>query len=399
MYSRTITVLLDQLRYGGAERALVYLARGFSEEGYRVDFLIRNERFGAYLSDLPATVNLRKMPKSHPLALRWHLARHLPQIVQAAPSLAFGLRSLPIGMRSLPALARYLKECSPTALLTTLPQNNLLALWARESAKSNTRVVIREANCLSRSRELNGRGSKSALLPLAKQWYPAAHKIVAVSQGVADDLAQSLQINRARILTIHNPVDLRRIHDLAQDECPHPWFNDESQPVLVTVGRLNPQKDHRTLLRALQLVNQRHPTRLIVVGEGSLGAELKAEAESLGIARQVHWAGLTDNPYAYVARAKAFVLSSAWEGLPNVLLEAFACGTPVVSTDAAGGGPAELLQGGRLGKLVPVADPPMLAEAICATLRQPPDVSLAHRYVQEFSLSRSTRAYLSALLN
>lgn len=399
MKSQTITILLDQLRFGGAERALVYLARGFVEQGYHVDFLIRNRRFSAYLDDLPPEVNLREIEKCSSIKLRWYLLRYLPEVIKAVPDLLFRYKALPMGMRVLPGLVSYLRSEKPSALLTTMPQNNLLALWAREIAGTPTRVVIREANSFSHAFQVTERRSKAAMMQMAKQWYPRAEGIVSVCEGVGNDLAESLALQRDTIRTIYNPVDLERIKRLSLKAEPHPWFSDKSQPTLVTVGRLNRQKDHKTLLHALKHLNRQRPARLIVIGDGGLKQELQEEAANLGLEDQVHWTGTTDNPYAYMARADAFVLSSAWEGLPNVLLEAFACRTPIISTDAAGGGPAELLQNGRFGRLVPVGEPESLAAAIAATLDAPGDLEDGYRHVQTFTMERSVRNYLSLMLD
>lgn len=398
MTKATVTFLLDQLRFGGAERALVYLARGFADDGYDVDFLIRNRRCGAYLSDLPRSVNLQELPKAGPLALRYYLARKLPELMRSSPQLVFGYRSLPMAMRLLPGLVDYLQLRQPAALLTTMPQNNLLALWARRIAAARTRIVIREANCFSRVFEMNKAQSKAGVLRAARHWYREADAIVAVSDGIGSDLANTLHLPKMQIKTIYNPVDMDRISGMAEAGVPHPWFEDDRQPVLVTVGRLTQQKDHKTLLHALQHINRHRPARLIIVGEGGLKDRLQEEATALGLEGQVHWAGTTENPYAYIARADVLVLSSAWEGLPNVLLEALACRTPVVSTDADGGGPAELLQHGRFGRIVPVGSPIELAEAISQTLKDPGNLEAAYNHVQEFSMERSVREYLSVML-
>lgn len=396
MPNEKIALLLDQPRFGGAERALILLARGFEQQGHPVDFLVRDRREGAYLDELPEEVQIREIPNGNALALRGYLARRLPHLLRTTPGLLFGRKALPAGMTMLPGLVDYLRAERPASLLTTMPQNNVLALWARQLAGVSTRVAIREANNFSHSR-LSLRRSKQGIMRLATEWYPKADAIVSVCDGVGDDLAESLSIPRQRIQTIHNPVDLEGIARLAAAPAPHPWLSDKAQPILLTIGRMNEQKDHRTLLRALAQLNLRRPARLIHLGEGGLHEDLQAECSRLGLTDQVQWAGNTANPYAYMARADAFVLSSAWEGLPNVLLEALACRTPIVSTDAAGGGPAELLQNGRFGRLVAVGDAAALADAIEGALAAPGDLEAGYRHVQGFTMERAATRYLSVM--
>src|SRR5262249_37227290 len=147
----------------------------------------------------------------------------------------------------------------------------------------------------------------------------------------------------------------------------HPWFAPGSLPVILGVGRLTWQKDFPTLIKAFALVRSRQPARLLILGEGEKRLELETIVKELGLAADVCLPGYVDNPFAYMHRCSAFVLSSASEGLPNSLIEAMACGAPVISTDCASG-TAEILENGRYGPLVPVGDVEAMATAISATL-------------------------------
>lgn len=235
-------------------------------------------------------------------------------------------------------------------------------------------------------------------MKMASHWYPQADEIVAVCDGVADDLSESLGVPRHRITTVYNPLPLDSIDELAKAEPQHPWLVDNSVPLIVTVGRLTPQKDHATLLRAVSRLNQARACRLIIIGEGGQRSRLEGLISSLGLEKSVQLIGNTSNPFSYVARSNVFVLSSAWEGFPNVLLEALACRTPIVSTDADGGGPAELLQGGRFGRLVPVGAPEQLASAIREALADPGDVQSGRRHVQAFTIERACKLYAGLML-
>jgi glycosyltransferase involved in cell wall biosynthesis len=216
---------------------------------------------------------------------------------------------------------------------------------------------------------------------------------------VAQDLSTATGIPRERISTIYNPVVPPELLTRAKAPLEHPWFEPDSPPVLLGVGRLSAQKDFPTLLRAFARVRRLRPARLIILGEGKRPGyrpELLALARELGVGEDVQLPGFAENPYAYMARASVFVMSSAWEGLPSVLVEALACGCPVVSTDCPSG-PREILQGGRYGRLVPVGDAEALAKAILATLDAPPDGEMLRTRGAEFSVGASTQRYLDVL--
>jgi len=187
--------------------------------------------------------------------------------------------------------------------------------------------------------------------------------IVAVSHGVAEDFARSFNIALRKIQVIYNPIVDEELLKKAEEPLDHPWFQKGEPPVILAAGRLHVQKDFPTLLRAFALVRREIPSRLVILGEGEKRKELEELAQELGIREHLDLPGFVENPYKYMKRAAVFVLSSQWEGLPTVLVEAMACGCPVVSTDCPSG-PREILENGKWGKLVPPGDPVKLAEAI-----------------------------------
>jgi glycosyltransferase involved in cell wall biosynthesis len=228
-------------------------------------------------------------------------------------------------------------------------------------------------------------------------WYGRADAVVAVSKGVADELAALGEVPREKVHVIHNPIDSGRIIRQAEAQPEHPWFQPGQPPVLLAAGRLHPQKDYPTLLRAFASLRKARKLRLAILGEGRERPRLEQLIGDLGIGEDVRLLGFQQNPFAFMARAAVFVLSSAWEGLGNVLIEALACGCPVVSTDCPHG-PSEILEKGRYGALVPVGDPQELAHAIVAALERPADAragverarafdiqNIAEQYVQLFS--------------
>ncbi|NLO89188.1 MAG: glycosyltransferase, partial [Clostridia bacterium] len=187
--------------------------------------------------------------------------------------------------------------------------------------------------------------------------------VVAVSQGVADDLVKTTGLMRELIKVIYNPIVTPELLEKAKESIGHPWFKPGQPPVILSAGRLTAAKDFPTLIHAFARVRAERLARLMILGEGEERPNLESLVRELGLESDVSMPEFVENPYAYMARAAVFVLSSAWEGFGNVLVEAMAVGTPVVSTDCPSG-PAEILEGGKWGKLVPVGDVEKLAKAL-----------------------------------
>ncbi|HEY9644103.1 MAG TPA: glycosyltransferase, partial [Coleofasciculaceae cyanobacterium] len=216
-----------------------------------------------------------------------------------------------------------------------------------------------------------------------------------VSQGVADDLAQLLNVPLEKIKVIYNPIVTPDLLLKAREPIHHPWFAPNQLPVILGAGRLMHQKGYPILIRAFAQVRQQYPCRLVIIGnETDYKLELKALAQSLGVAEDIDMPGFQSNPYAYMGNATIFVLSSLFEGLPSVLIEAMATGTPVVSTDCKSG-PAEILDNGKYGQLVPVGDADKLAEAILATLANPLQPEMLQQRAQDFTVEAIAQEYLT----
>ena len=227
--------------------------------------------------------------------------------------------------------------------------------------------------------------------------YPGVDHIIAVSEGVRQDTLGLSGLPAARVSVVRNPVITPGLQHQAQAPPPHPWLAPaRDRPVLLGAGRLTRQKDFPTLLKAFAQVRAQRPCRLVILGEGRERADLQALAGTLGVAADLHLPGHADNPYAWMAAADLFVLSSAWEGSPNVLTEALACGTPAVATDCPSG-PRELLADGAYGPLVPVGDTAALREAILATLAAPPPAADLAAAVAEYRAETSAARYLEIL--
>ena len=304
----------------------------------------------------------------------------------------------PGSYRMLPSLMRYLGREQPDVLISAFPFENLLAIAAKRLAGVATKVVVTERNTTTRSTKLGVKWKRRFLPALVRRQYPLADAIVAVSDGVADELSQHTGLPREQIVTIHNAVVNATVLAKAAEPVPHPWFAPGEPPVILGVGRLTEQKDFPTLVRAFARVRASRAARLVIVGEGKAEAraELMRLAAELGCAEDVSLPGFTHNPFCYMAQAAVFVLSSLHEGLPGVVIQALACGAPVVSTDCPSG-PHEILEGGRHGCLVGLGDDRAMANGILAALDQPGDRAARMARGQQFSVDRAVDRYLSLL--
>lgn len=393
---RRLALLLLSLTGGGVERSTLSLAREFVRRGLTVDLLVCRPQ-GELANAVPDGVRLVPLADSGTVigrlaALRaaGHDWSALLRPVLLAPHASRALRHLP-------ALARYLARERPAALLSAKTPVNLMALWARRLADVRTRLVISEVSQLSAIATADRPAKRSQLPRLVARFYGDADAIVAVSAGVADDLATLAGLDRGHIRVIYNPVVDEHFSVRAAKPALHPWLSDGGSPVVLSVGRLHRDKDYPTLLAAFARLRAQRPARLLILGEGPLRAALAALARQLSVAADVALAGFCDNPLPAMRQAAVFALTSRYEGFGNVLVEALACGCPIVSTDCPSG-PREILDGGRYGRLVPVGDETMLAEALAATLDETPDRDALRARGAEFSVLRAADAYLEVLL-
>jgi glycosyltransferase involved in cell wall biosynthesis len=349
---------------GGIERVMGNLADGFIERGIQVDVIIDKGNDSEALQRLPSTVRV---------------------IDLAVPRLYL----------CLPRLIRYLQQERPAAVLSASHYVNEMALWAKQLSRAPVRVVVSEHNQISQTVQ-HATQMKNRFTPwFAKWFYPWADGIVAVSQGVAQDLSAASGLPAEAIQVIYNPVITPLFLEKAQEPLDHPWFAPGQPPVILGVGKLEAQKDFPTLIRAFAHVRDRCPARLMILGWGPDRPRLEALIAELELRSDVALPGYIENPYAYMARAALFALSSAWEGLPTVLIEAMAAGVPVVSTDCKSG-PQEILNRGQYGALTPVGDSRALAEAMLAVLKGERQ-TVAADWLNQFTLGAVTQRYLDVL--
>jgi len=337
---KRLAIFLPNLVSGGTERAMINLADGLARRGYPVDFVL-SQCEGSFMGQFPKSARLIELNRMR---------------VGAGRSII-----------SLPALIRYIRKERPSALFTAL-HSNVIAIWARQVAGVPLRLVISEQNTFSVHNQMLPIGYQQLMLWLIRQNYPSADVIAAVSEGVADDLRRTTRIRKDRVQVIHNPIITPELEGKARECLDHPWFKPGEPPVILSVGRLDPQKDFPMLLRAFAQARQYLQARLLILGEGPDRSALCSLAKQLGIENDLCLPGFVSNPYPYMAQASVFVLSSRWEGLPTVIAEALYCGAPLVSTDCPSG-PREMLRDGLYGKLVPVGDVDSFAQAIINTLK------------------------------
>ncbi len=312
-------------------------------------------------------------------------------------------RQAPSGLAKLPDLVSYLRRERPIALIAAFPHENVIAVMARRLAGVPTRIAVSERDTVIPSTRLAREWKRRFLPALARREYLNADAIIAVSNGVADQLADRIGIPRQRIVTVYNPVVGPDLPERAREPIEHPWFAPGEVPVILGAGRLHEQKDFPTLLHAFARVRAERPARLVILGQAKTPERTEVQrrkllglAASLGVADDIDLPGFVLNPLAYMARAAAFVLSSVHEGLPSALIQALACGCPVVSTDCPSG-PAEILDGARYGALVPVRDSVAMAESILTTLMAPPDPRTLQSRAAMFSVEQATQRYLEVM--
>ena len=354
-----VAIYMPSLEGGGAERAMVDLANGLQSEGLTMDMVVIRDD-GPWRALMASDVSLVA------LRSRWTLTGFVK-------------------------LLRYLRRARPEVVVANGTSSIILAMFARTLSPGFTVVARIPVNLSAGLAAVN---LKWRVMRAAQSWLlPRVDAIVTNSLGSSTDIGRNLPTASARVRTIYNPVVWPGLPEQAGMPVQHPWFQREDTPVILSVGRLEPQKDHATLIRAFALVARQRDARLVVLGEGSARRNLVNLTHEFGIADRVDLAGFHANPFAFMAKSRLFVLSSTQEGMPNVLIQAMACGTPVVSTDCPSG-PREVLEDGRWGPLVPVGDVDALADAMLATLDRPPARASLVARAEAFPAEASIQAYM-----
>lgn len=357
-----IAIYTPDLSTGGVGKMRLHLVREMVRRGLTVDLLLADTSSPLF-AHVPDGVDVLSLPSTHPIY-------------------------------SLPGLVTYLRSARPTVLITDRLRLNIATHRARALARVPTRLYLSMHNPLTV--KLDGLSAKKRE-KLSRQfltWAPRNDRIVAVSQGVADDLIDGVGLSPSLVKVVTNPVITPDLARLAAEPVSHRFFEDSGVPVILSAGRMTEQKDFPTLLKAFAKVRETRTARLLILGKhGETYAALLALVKSLGIADDVDMPGFDANPYRYMTRADVYALSSRWEGFGNVMVEAMATGLPVVATDCPVG-PREILQDGRLGPLVPMGDAAAMADALLQVLDTPRDREVIKAGVERYTVERSVDGYL-----
>ena len=363
---KRIALFAPNLAGGGAERIISILAGYLVEQSFQVDLLLAKAA-GPYLKNIPPAVNIIDLNCEKVLF-------------------------------SLPKLVSYLRSEQPDVLFSSQMHSSTIALWSAKIAGVDTRVIIRQPTMLMPSYK-----RKSLISNLKQKVFLKAvlraSKVIVSGSEMAKEFQALSAVEKNKIEVIHNPVPIHVIQERSDDPIDHPWFKLGEPPVILAVGRLAEVKDFRTLIKAFAVVQKQIPAHLIILGEGVLRLELEQLVIRLGISHRVQMPGFTANPYQYMKHAKVFVSSSLWEGFPNGMVEAMACGMSIVATDCEGG-TSEVLEHGKWGYLVPVSNEEMMAKSIVKSLTdtESPDVldrvacfsvdTIAAKYTKLFEIDR-----------
>jgi glycosyltransferase involved in cell wall biosynthesis len=359
--SPLVAFFIQDLRGGGAERSVVRLANGVAARGYRVDLVVMQGK-GPFMAEVDGAVRLVELGSARTAG-------------------------------ALPALRRYLNEVKPAALFSAMTHTNIIAVAAARLASHRARLIVVEHNEFESNRR-----RKRGLVRLAYGLVPLAYRladvVAGVSAGVCEGIGKAARLPASRLMVLHNPILTPQLPVLANEPVDHPWFA-EAVPVILAVGRLTRQKNYPLLIEAMSLVVQQRNAKLLILGEGEERDALATLIAAKGLAERVELAGFRQNPFPFMKRCAVYAMSSDWEGLPTVLVEALALGAPIVSTDCRHG-PAEILDHGRYGRLTPPGDAASHAQALIQALDDPGDVAPRLVRAADFSADLAVDQYLAA---
>jgi glycosyltransferase involved in cell wall biosynthesis len=366
-----ITIVLPDFGDSGTRRSLLTLAKGFSRRGCMVDLVVtRNE--GPYKNFVPPGVKVINLNVNN-VSPKW-LQRPL----------------------SLRPLVSYFRKNRPDVVLPVFDYFEAVVSLALQRAfptKKRPLFVYSIHNDINFLKDFTI--PKRFAIRLLKTFVlHRADIVVAVSRGVANSWATYFKLPKDRIKVIYNPVDIDKIKGLAEEKVDHPWLSPGHPPLVLGIGSLSSQKDFCTLIEAFAQVVKKRDARLVILGEGEERPKIEKLVKALDLSSAVDLPGFAQNPFAYLKQASLFVLSSRYEGFPNVLVEALALGVPIVSTDCPHG-PREILENGQYGLLVPVGDPDALADAMLHTLNSPIPSEILRRRAEEFSVDKVVDTWLS----
>lgn len=368
MEKKKVVFFIYELGAGGAARTIVNIAN-YIDQSIFEPIIVTLNYAGSYEKYIQEKVRIVKLPTKR-------------------------LRSAIIPFRN------FIKEENPHIVFSTIPNYNTIAIISRILSGTKAKSVVREAAYLGGSLPSNIK------LFLYGRLYRFAKSIVALSNGVKQNIMKRYFVPEGKIEVIYNPIDLQAIEQEAETiDMPgeHEQLFTDHRKTIVSAGRLVPEKDQETLIKAFAMVNEEIPSRLVILGEGELKSDLIALAKQLKVSKYVHFIGFQQNPYQYFHRADIFALSSTTEGFGHVLVEALATGTIVVSTDCKPGS-TEILQEGKYGLISPVGDAIKMADNLRLALSmsdvdQAKLISAGKERAQHFSAEKIVKQYEKVFLH
>lgn len=359
-----ILIFYRSLNQGGVQRMMVNFANHLANAGNSVTLLlIRKE--GEFLDLVDSKINVVALNNDSYLSI-------------------------------LPTLINILNKNSFDILFTATPSLNIMSILGVRLSSSKTKVIISERS--STIKELMGTkfGLYKLSFLLVPIFYRFAHAIVAVSKGVADDLAKFALLDRDRIIVIYNPAYDESAKDIYKDPSLDSWFMTENIPVVISAGRLSEQKNFKLLVDAVSILSKKREIRLIILGEGPLKAELQNQINQLGLTAHIKLLGFKINPISWIYQSDLFVLSSLWEGFGNILVDALSAGKTIVSTNCKSG-PAEILENGKFGYLLDSFEANDMAQLIDYALDNLIDSEVLIQRAENFSKSNIMKSYTSLI--
>jgi len=360
-----IVLFIPSLRCGGAEKVFINLAEGLQQYNVKPIFFIADAS-GPFLKNIENKFSIINCNVKH--------------VYQA-----------------LPYLCSFIKRYNIPYLLSAMDHTNIISILAQKLVFANTKIFITIHSSLSQRLNNQSTNKERLLFKLTPFFYKYANGIIAVSHGVAMDLVRHTKMPRNKISVIYNPVISTDIYKLSNESTQHPWLKDKEKiPIAIGLGRLVPEKNFSSLIKAIYRVNKVVKCRLILLGDGEERENLIALIDRMGLNDLVSLPGYVSNPYAYIRRASVFVLSSIREGLPTALIEALALGVPVVSTNCPNG-PAEILANGRYGILVPVDDIEKMSASIIEILTKRMNFFIPKDWIEQFTIDKVTQSYLKLM--
>ncbi len=369
---KKVTLVMQSAVNGGVQRVMINLAKGFVKQGVSVDFLICDAS-GEMLVDIPSECNVIDLGKRK-------YRGDLKVLI------------------SLNQIIHYMKKYPKSVMIGAPGLAGTVLAFAKLFCKKSKVLVICDNKC---SLLKDGSLYHTAVYYINKILYGNVDLIVAAHKAAAEDIFDNYYIEKEKLHVIYHPLIEEEVVNVVEPIREHRYIeNREDYKILISIGRMVPEKDFANLISAFSLVRKRQKVRLIVLGDGLLRNKIEEQVTELGLSQDIDLYGYTDKVFEFIKAADALVLSSKEEAFGNVLIEALACGVPIVATDCESGGPRDILDGENAalyGALCPCNNSELLAKAIEETLERSYNVTLLKERARVFTIDYSSSQYLKLI--